>query len=355
MPKSKKQLALAACSFEVQAKDGRIQLLPYGEFRAVDGRPTDAPAWYLTEENGRDVADLANAARNQLVVDYEHQTLHKERNGQPAPAAGWMRWLEFTPKGLFADVEWTEKAAAAIAAKEYRYVSAVFSYDTKGFVRKIFHAALTNYPALDGMDEVLAAASAGFGHNPNPTEPKPMNQLLQQLFGLPATATEQELTAALSALLAAKPEGAVLSADVFKDLADKEQALAALSVQTAPDLTKYAPIEVVQALQNQVAALTAERESDKGEKLITAALAAGKLLPAQKAWAEGVLKQPGGLAFLSGFIESAQPVAALTGTQTDGAKPEERTAALTAEEAAAAKMLGMSHAEFMKIKEEKDQ
>jgi phage I-like protein len=71
-----------------------------------------------------------------------------------------MRWLEFTPKGIFADVEWTDKAAASIAAKEYRYISAVFSYDTKGYVRKIFHAALTNYPALDGMDEVLAAASA---------------------------------------------------------------------------------------------------------------------------------------------------------------------------------------------------
>ena len=85
MPQDK--LTLAACSFEVQPKDGRIQLLPYGEFRAIDGRPHDAPAWYLTEENGRDVVDLANASRNQLVVDYEHQTLHKEKNGQPAPAA----------------------------------------------------------------------------------------------------------------------------------------------------------------------------------------------------------------------------------------------------------------------------
>lgn len=201
MPQDK--LTLAACSFEVQPKDGRIQLLPYGEFRAIDGRPHDAPAWYLTEENGRDVVDLANASRNQLVVDYEHQTLHKEKNGQPAPAAGWMRWLEFTPKGIFADVEWTDKAAASIAAKEYRYISAVFSYDTKGYVRKIFHAALTNYPALDGMDEVLAAASAQL-ITPE-KEQNPMNELLQQLFGLPE-ASEEELKAALSALLQAKPQ-----------------------------------------------------------------------------------------------------------------------------------------------------
>lgn len=350
MPKDKQQLTLAACSFEVQPKDGRIQLLPYGEFRAVDGRPNDVPAWFLTEENGNDVVALANSSRNQLVVDYEHQTLYKEKNGQPAPAAGWMRWLEFTPKGLFADVEWTEKAAAAIAAKEYRYVSAVFSYDTKGYVRKIYHAALTNYPALDGMDEVLAAASAQF-FKPE-TEQNPMKALLQQLFGLPQ-ANEEELTAALTALLQAKPQNAALSADIFKDLSDKDEKIAALSAQSGqPDLTQYAPVSVVAELQSQVAALTAELEADKGQELITAALSAGKLLPAQKEWAESVIKQPNGLAFLTSFIENAQPVAALTGTQTDGKKPSEKVVALTAEEAHAAKILGMSHAEYQKVKNE---
>lgn len=349
MSKNAQKTLLAVCSFEVQPKDGRIQLLPYGEFRAVDGRPADVPAWYLTEENGHDVALLANSSRNQLVVDYEHQTLYKEKNGQPAPAAGWMRWLEFTPKGMFAEVEWTDKAAAAIAAKEYRYISAVFSYDTKGYVTKIFHAALTNFPALDGMDEVLAVASAQI-LNPE-TEPKPMNELLQQLFGLP-DADEEKLKAALSALIEAKPKDAALSADVFAQLAEKDNRIAALSAQNGkPDLTRYAPVSLVQELQNQVAALTAEREADKGGELITAALSAGKLLPAQKEWAEGVLKQPGGFAFLSGFIENAQPVAALSGTQTGGNSPEERVAALTAEEERAAKMLGMTPEEFKKVKE----
>ena len=352
MPQDK--LTLAACSFEVQPKDGRIQLLPDGEFRAIDGRPHDAPAWYLTEENGRDVVDLANASRNQLVVDYEHQTLHKEKNGQPAPAAGWMRWLEFTPKGIFADVEWTDKAAASIAAKEYRYISAVFSYDTKGYVRKIFHAALTNYPALDGMDEVLAAASAQL-ITPE-KEQNPMNELLQQLFGLPE-ASEEELKAALSALLQAKPQSVALSADVFTQLAEKDNRIAALSAQSGkPDLTQYAPVALVQELQGQLAALTAERAADKGSELITAALSAGKLLPAQKEWAEGVLKQEGGLAFLSGYIDNAQPVAALAATQTDGKAPSEKIAALSAEEAQAAKMLGMTDAEYKtQVKGAKDE
>lgn len=178
-----------------------------------------------------------------------------------------------------------------------------------------------------------------------------MNELLQQLFGLPE-ADEEKLKAALSALIEAKPKDVALSADVFAQLAEKDNRIAALSAQNGkPDLTQYAPVSLVQELQNQVAALTAEREADKGSELITAALSAGKLLPAQKEWAEGVLKQPGGFAFLSGFIENAQPVAALAGSQTGGKAPDERVAALTAEEAAAAKMLGMSGEEFVKIKE----
>lgn len=178
-----------------------------------------------------------------------------------------------------------------------------------------------------------------------------MKALLQQLFSLPQ-ASEEELTAALTALLQAKPQNVALSADIFKDLSDKDEKIAALSAQSGqPDLTQYAPVSVVAELQSQVAALTAQRDADKGQELITAALNAGKLLPAQKEWAENVIKQPNGLAFLTGFIDNAQPVAALNGMQTDGKKPTENVVALTAEEERAAKMLGMSHAEFMKIKE----
>ena len=314
----KTKLVLAAASFAVSATDGRIQLLPYGEFRAVDGRPYDAPAWYLTEANGRDVADLANQSRTQLVVDYEHQTLYKEQNGQPAPAAGWMRWVEFTPKGLFADVEWTDKAAALIRNREYRYISAVFAYDTQGYVRKLLHAALTNSPALEGMDEALAAANMIF--NPNKDDDT-MIKLLQQLFGLPE-ADEAALTAALTALVAAKPQNAALSADVFAQLAEKDTQIAALTAQkqpAQPDLTQYAPVSLVQQLQSQIAALTAQREA-------------------------AVVNVSSGLAIVPKETCAVQ-------NATGGLN----TAALTAEEKAAAKMLGMTDAEFIKSTKGTDQ
>ena len=339
---TKQNLTLAACSFEVSAQDGRIQLLPYGEFRAVDGRPSDVSAWYLTEENGQDVATLANNTRNDLVVDYEHQTLYKEQNGLPAPAAGWMRWLEFTPKGLFADVEWTNKAAAHIQAKEYRYISAVFAYDNKGYVRKIYHAALTNYPALDGMDEVLTAASAQFINN----EEQGMLKLLQQLLGLPE-ANEEQITAALTALAAEKPQEVALST-VFTQLKQKDEKIAALS-NANPDPSKFVSVDVMKSLQAEVAALSAKINQDKGNALIEAALASGKLLPAQKDWAANLIKTDGGLAVLSSYLETAQVVSALVGSQSDGKSAEQNVAALSAEQKAAAKMLGMSEAELKTV------
>ncbi|GHT89484.1 hypothetical protein AGMMS49543_28660 [Betaproteobacteria bacterium] len=70
-----------------------------------------------------------------------------------------MHGLEWRPgKGLFAvQVEWTEAAKSAIQADEYRYISPVFTYAPKtGEVISLYNAALTNVPALDGMESAVA-------------------------------------------------------------------------------------------------------------------------------------------------------------------------------------------------------
>lgn len=83
------KLTVAACSFEInKAKYGRIQLLPYGKFRAADGRPTDVEAWYVTDTNGADVVALANNQRNPLPIDYEHQIIHSLKNGKRSTECG---------------------------------------------------------------------------------------------------------------------------------------------------------------------------------------------------------------------------------------------------------------------------
>src|SRR5437870_3195792 len=66
----------------------------------------------------------------ELAFDYNHGT------GRPASedqgkASGWLKDLELRDKGdeLWGLVEWTERAASLIESKEYRFVSATFSFD----------------------------------------------------------------------------------------------------------------------------------------------------------------------------------------------------------------------------------
>lgn len=343
------KLTVAACSFEIdKAKYGRIQLLPYGKFRATDGRPTDVEAWYVTDTNGADVVALANNQRNPLPIDYEHQIIHSLKNGKEAPSAGWMEYFYFTPQGIFADVRWTDKAADYIKNGEYRYISAVFAYDTDGYVRKIFHAALTNNPALDGMEEAMVAASVNLLQEESPMD-KNLQAALCALFGLKPDSTEVEMTAKVTALSAAKGKSDVDVLDVYAKLAEKEQSVAALSTQVGnPDPAKFVPVEQVAALQADFNALKASVETDKKDALITAALSQGKLSPALKDWAQSLSVEA-----LSAYLEKAPAMAALSGEPQAKTDPDQNVVALSAAEQAAARALGMTEAEF--IKEHKEQ
>lgn len=152
---------VAAIAAELPASvPGAFRLLPLGSFRAIDGRPRDLDAWILTVEDAeRIAADIAALARD-LPIDYEHQILEARRNGQPAPAAGWIKRVgvrtDGDAPGLWAEeVVWTERARAMIAAGEYRYVSPVFAYDSQtGRVTRLIAAALTNSPGLDGLTDL---------------------------------------------------------------------------------------------------------------------------------------------------------------------------------------------------------
>lgn len=338
------KLTVAACSFEIdKAKYGRIQLLPYGKFRATDGRPTDVEAWYVTDTNGADVVALANNQRNPLPIDYEHQIIHSLKNGKEAPSAGWMEYFYFTPQGIFADVRWTDKAADYIKNGEYRYISAVFAYDTDGYVRKIFHAALTNTPALDGMDEAMVAASVNLLQEDNPMDKKLLAALCA-LFALKADASEADITEKVTALSAAKGDSSVDVLDVYAKLAEKEQSVAALSTQVGnPDPAKFVPVDQVAALQADFNALKTSVETDKKAALITAALSQGKLAPALKDWAQSL-----SIEALTGYLDKATPIAALAGGHQANEDPDkDNVVALSAAESAAAKALGLSEKDYM--------
>lgn len=153
--------ALATCTASPLAGAVKtIRLIPPGVFRAIDGRPVGLPGWQLPADNAAAIVRAAALRSDDFVIDYEHQTLQAAKNGQPAPAAGWFKRLEWREgQGLFAvDVRWTERAAAMIKAGEYRYISPVFGFDsTTGIVQLLQSAAITNFAALDGLTEITAA------------------------------------------------------------------------------------------------------------------------------------------------------------------------------------------------------
>lgn len=90
-----------------------------------------------------------------------------------------MEWREGS--GLYAiGVEWTENAAAMIAAGEYKFISPVFGYNRRGEVIELLHAALTNTPALDGMDAVMLAAASRLASLSTETETTTVDEELLQ-------------------------------------------------------------------------------------------------------------------------------------------------------------------------------
>lgn len=323
--------AVAILTAQVALDSHAIQLLPAGAFRASDGRPYECPAWRLDDAVAALVIRRRAERANECVIDYEHQTLNTERNGQPAPAAGWFKTLEFRPDaGLFAtDVRWTASARAMIQAEEYRYISAVFRYDSAtGDVLDILHAALTNNPALDGM---AAVAAARFNPTEPPKETPPMElKALLALLSLPPDASEQTIKEAVTALSTAQREVAALKA-------------------AKPDPAHYVPVSAVTELQAQIAALTASVNGNQVETLIEKAMGEGRLLPALEGWARELGKKD--IASLRAFVEKQPVIPALTNNQTGG-KPPANTPAdqLSPDELAICRQLGISNDEYLKSK-----
>lgn len=135
------------------AAPSRVLLSPWGRVESTRGD------FVLDEESVRLAVEAFEAHGTDLPIDFEHQTLggaFTSPTGQ-APAAGWIKRLHGEPgTGLLADIEWTSQGRALVAGKQYRYLSPV------AMVRKadrklvaIHSAALTNKPAIVGMTPIV--------------------------------------------------------------------------------------------------------------------------------------------------------------------------------------------------------
>lgn len=352
-------IGLAVCT--VTGEDGqrkpasRIQILPSGEFRGLNGLPKDVSAWNITDIDGKKLAAVINSRSTPIVIDYDHQTLYAARTGVKAIAAAWFSKTEWVDgEGLFAlDTQWTDAAAAHIAADEFRYISPVFPYDRlSGRVTGLVNAALTNTPNIDGMADVAALAIQSITQQEEPI----MDDLLEQLrwlLGLPVGSTAEDITLQMQKIidqLKSGPAQATANFDLATYLANAQTAIAANSaVSEAVDPARYVPLSDLQAVQTELNALRLAINSQQIDALIEPVLASGALLSNQEAWARELGKKD--VAALSQFVETLTPPAALAGMQTAGKTPPPAAGdVLTEDELAVCSQMGISEDEFRTAK-----
>jgi phage I-like protein len=335
MPHAKHKSAnnFAALTFElVPGADGvttEAHLLPPGPFRSDDTRPEECAAWLLNAQIAARVIARAAARKTDTVIAYEHQDLHAKTNGQKVLAAGWIsntfEWRE--GKGLYAvDIYWTNDAKREIAAKQIRYISALFYYDgITGEVLEIVSVSVTNTPGVDGLEPLAALARAALTRGEFTD--------FSTTGGADMALTEQQV----AALTKERDDAGTKLAALTIEHASATTKLAALTAENAELKTKVAAIDAEKA----AAALAADKKAH-GD-LLLAALTDGRLVPAQKAWAE---KQP--LAALTEYLDSTKPLAMLT------KQVEDKTGAgnhgLTDVELAACTKMGLTAEEFAKNK-----
>lgn len=270
---------------------------------------------------------LAHSQGAKLPFDYLHSTELKAPKGEEAPAAGWAQEYRVNERGAIeARVDWTPRAANSISAREYRYISPVFLHDENGRIERFTSFGLTNKPNL-----VVKALNS----ETNPPEKHPMElaEAIRAALGLPENATEQDAVAAINAL--------------------KEAKEVALNSERPPSLKLFVPRDDYDALERR--ALNAEQQlQDRDKQALTVAinaeieqaLKAGKITPATRAYHVAQCQQEGGLERFREFVKAAPSV---TDPVVPTEQPTTTSTAINSEQQTAARMFGMTDADYLKF------
>lgn len=361
---------IAACALRVRPGERVVRLMPAGEFDAPRGALAGQGPWRLTPAAAERVIAANRSRSTDILIDFEHQALLADTNGKPVPAAGWVdpRSLEFRAEGdepgLYGAVSWAGDTAALIERDEYRYLSPVFPYDDEtGEPLDLLHVALTNIPAID--EPLFAALSAryqlaaggGASATANPPEEDPDVTILQKLLealGLPEATSEDDALAGVAALKAKADEARGQVAALKAQAEGAEAKVAALKAAGTgtPDPTQFVPVAVFEAERAERVRLAALTGQGEVKGLVDGAIADGRLLESQRAYAESLGQT--NLAALKGLIDGAAPIAALRGMQTGGGAPEGAKGKKADTDAALAvcKALGLTPEEFAKGEKE---
>ena len=349
---------------------------PPAEVMLMPARPDPVrdhrPPWRL--EDPEAVVD-ATRALGELPIDYEHQGERSEQNGQPAPAAAWIEDVFVRDGAIWGKVEWTERAAAMIRAREYRYLSPLFQHTRDRRITRLRGAGLTNDRAFD-MPALARAETTG--------APMTAEQLkkLRKALSLPADAGEEKILEAAASAAAAHTAIGTIAAAVGLDSAAEASAVAtavtesatglkavakaagleegakASEIETAvkearatasasgdPDPSKFVPRAEFDRVSERLKAVEDSTAEEKATASVDAAVTAGKIAPAQRDWALSYAKtDPAGFAT---YVEKAPAIVA-PGDRTvpPGSPAPDPDAELTADELATARAMGIEPEKF---------
>ena len=307
-------------------------------FAAGWGKLADGTRFLVDQDAYQMVSQIITARGNEIHFDYEHASFQKPYaipNG--APAAGWIKELAWEDgKGIMARVEWTGKAAAHLAALEYRYFSPVFAIrKTDKRVCYLDSVALTNRPKTDHLTPILAALGAAVGDQ----EETIMDRAkLIAALGLAEDATDEMIVAALSAA------GVKLPGDGVREVMP-EKITAALGLK-ADDTVSVVEASILALKQTakagvpaeQIQALEARLAERDAADAVAAAMDEGKVTPAQKDWALAYARKD-----LDGFkVYAGKAPVVVPLSELQGKKPDKTDIAADAAVVAVAGMMGVS-------------
>ena len=130
----------------------RVQVIRCGDFDAgAQGKITITPEILLAFKKNFD----AKVRKIDLAIDYAHDS--------NLEAAAWIKGVTLSDDGqsLWLDVEWTPRGEKTLADKEFRYLSADFTFNYEDNETKtaygptLLGAGLTNRPVIKGMEPVV--------------------------------------------------------------------------------------------------------------------------------------------------------------------------------------------------------
>jgi len=243
-----------------------VHLVPAGTFSGEDGRGP-----YELGDAEALIARSLQAGRK-LPIDVNHAIDLAGQLGQASPAVGWIVALEARADGVWGKVEWTPQGERLFAERAYGFLSPVFTAAKAAPHRlhQILRASLTNDPNLTSLT-ALHHRTGG----------PSMDEDMRKALGLPETATQAEILAAVTrSLNAASALATIATAAGLAEGATSEEIVTALQSRGGGDGEVAELRGQVRELNARLTTAVTEAATVRATTFVDRAIEEGKLVPA---------------------------------------------------------------------------